>query len=607
MKRKSIKRLFCLLLALMMALAVAACGGSKNGDGGATAPTTAPTAAPAADSGATTESNTATESSATAESSSTADSGAITDSSVAAEGQGTWRTDTTPITFSLYYAQDWGATDWSNDPNTCTGYIVELTGVDLDITTGPDMEPLNLMMASGDYPDLLMTWGRDFKPVLEMIADGALWSVTELADLYDRTFYDNVSQASIKNMSAADGKLYDYVNFSASPELAVEALAKGPDNWREIKEFWSFSVPLVRNDMYHALTAQAPLDLTTPEGFLDALRRAKEMFPTIDGMPMYTVDFGTDTGLIFWHMKDFLGIPLLDENGIWNDHNTHPETLRWLRCWRQAYQEGLISDDVFTDGNAQRQEKYANGQYFFALGGANDVLGWSQSLYDATGKDEASSVYYIPVDAIRSSANTKPLLQCANTNPGTWMSTFITKSCKDPARAIRFMNFIMGEEGQHALRFGREGTNFEYKNGEEFDILNEDGNQVGAFSWQWIWNTPKFRLQFPSGHGSDIPFEPRDAAVKWSIPYLYVTPESEGLYVDGTKYPDLEVKSKLLADAYNEMRARLIRAASDAEFDAIVDEYIALRESQYDYSEIVKVYTEMVKDKRMMIWGTINR
>lgn len=46
-----------------------------------------------------------------------------------------------------------------------------------------------------------------------------------------------------------------------------------------------------------------------------------------------------------------------------------------------------------------------------------------------------------------------------------WTLTLISKQCKDPERAIRFMSYMMSEEGQQDIYLGPEGVTWEEKDG----------------------------------------------------------------------------------------------------------------------------------------------
>src|SRR5450756_475659 len=144
--KRSISRMFCLIMVLAMVLSTAACGG--------TTPAATPAATTAATTAATATTVASSETTATAESAAPASPANIE-----------------PITLSLYVGDYWQ----SNyiDPSWTDPVAKELTkrtGVTLKVTipsSDDDEGAMNVMIASGDLPDLIFrSWGAS-KDALE--------------------------------------------------------------------------------------------------------------------------------------------------------------------------------------------------------------------------------------------------------------------------------------------------------------------------------------------------------------------------------------------------------------------------------------------------------
>ncbi len=72
--------------------------------------------------------------------------------------------------------------------------------------------------------------------------------------------------------------------------------------------------------------------MTTPEGFMNAVRKAAELYPQIDGEPLIPIgahDF-TDTGCVSFdqYLQNFLAIPY-EKDGKFYDRYTDEE---YIRC-----------------------------------------------------------------------------------------------------------------------------------------------------------------------------------------------------------------------------------------------------------------------------------
>ena len=179
-----------------------------------------------------------------------------------------------------------------------------------------------------------------------------------------------------------------------------------------------------------------------------------------------------------------------EEDGKIYDRISNPDYIEWLKTFRQAYQEGLIGIDYLVDSDDQVTEKSNNGAYFCML------REWSgmQEANAILASSENPDSYYIAIDGPANSNGDAPLIF-----PGSldgWMSTFISKDCKDPARAIAFLTYMLSEEGQKDIFLGVEGETYEVVDGkpqltdEMIELMNSDPNtfatQYGLVDTYWM-------------------------------------------------------------------------------------------------------------------------
>ena len=355
MNMKKHIKITCLVVAVAMMMSLFAACGSKKSTGTETANETA----------ASTEATFAT---------------------TAADTRPGWMKDTSPITLDWYVNYSWFSAKWETANSK---YITDKTGVSLNIMvpTGSEAERMNTMIAANQLPDVVTLHWND-TAVKQLESSGLVYPLNELAKKYDPYFFEVASKSSMNWYTREDGNLYGYPNFSV-----------GPDKIKPNSKLMSNQTFLVRKDIYEAIGKP---EMRTPEGFLNALKLAKEKFPTENGKPLIpfaTIEF-TETGA--WELveilQNFLNIPM-EKDGKLYDRITDPEYIRWLKTLRKANEMGLIAKDIFIDKRIQFDEKLKETRYFALLIQHVDIQPTQQEIF---AKDP--NKVYIAIDG---PANTK--------------------------------------------------------------------------------------------------------------------------------------------------------------------------------------------------------
>jgi putative aldouronate transport system substrate-binding protein len=268
-----------------------------------------------------------------------------------------------------------------------------------------------------------------------------------LAEKYDPDFMNVVSKEKLGWWMQPDGKTYGYPNASWSMSDIKNAKTASSN--------YSF---LVRKDIYEALGKP---DMTTPDGFVNALKAAKQKYPTVNGQPLIPVgfaEFGAADGSLGIYLQDLLGIPY-EKDGKVADRRADPEYAKWLKAFRKANELKLISNDVFVDKRQQIEDKMAQSRYFAIMYPWIDAQQPLTSVYE-----RSPDKMYI---SIAGPANSDKSLKPIYPGPGIsgWTLTLITKNCKDPAGALKLAKLMISDKGQELAFLGKEGVTFEKVNG----------------------------------------------------------------------------------------------------------------------------------------------
>lgn len=534
MKSKS-KKMMTLLMAAIMVLSLAACGSNGNANKES-----------ANNKAANTNTQESTEP-------------AVTPS---ADEPG-WKSDTSPITFDWYLNFSWFPNKWGVDPTS--QYVTKKTGVNINfiVPAGNENEKLNTLIASGKLPDFItLGWYED--GVKKMIEGGLVEPLNKLADQYDPYFFKVADPDKLGWYTQPDGNVYGYPNSSSSPK----DYEKYGDTYVSNQTF------VVRKDIYEAIGSP---DMRTPEGFLAALKAAQEKFPEINGQPLIPLGLHEFTAVgndsLEQYLQNFLAIPRQKDGKLYN-RETDPEYVAWLKTLRKANEEGLLAKDIFIDKRAQMEEKIAQGRYFAMLYQRTDFAAQLGTLYQ-----QDPNKIYIAVDGPANSKLDPPTLNGPSISG--WTVTLISKDVKDKARAIKFLSYLMSEEGQKDLYLGEKGVSYDTIDGkdqfkpEAFDLMNKDraafDKQYGSSFTFWMMQNTNITQQWQPES-----VEPYKQLEDWTRGKTVSVSEFD--LIDPLANSDEGIILSKIKDLRSKTLPKLLMAPSDAEFDKIWADYIKKQE-----------------------------
>lgn len=494
-----------------------------------------------------------------------------------------WKSDNAPITFDWYMNFSWFNKKWGGDATA--EYVTKKTGVSINfiVPAGNENEKLNTMIASGKLPDFI-TLGWSEEAVKKMIEGKLVLPLNELADQYDPYFFKVADPAKLGWYTQPDGNIYGYPNASSSPE----------DYKKYGSNFTSNQTFEVRKDMYEAIGSP---DMSTPEGFLNALTLAKEKFPEVNGQPLIPLGLHefSETGnySLEGYLQNFLAIPQQKDGKLY-DRRLDPEYISWLKTFRKANEMGLLSKDIFIDKRPQMEEKIAQGRYFAMLYQRSDFDAQNMSLYQ---KDPNSA--YMAINGPANSKKEPPTLS----GPGIsgWTLTLISKDVKDKKRAIEFLTYLISEEGNKDLFLGEKGVTYDNIDGKDqflpdvVKLLNTDrtafDQKYGASYTYWMLMDTNMNLQWaPPG------VDPQKQMADWTKGKSISMSEFDNL--DPPSTSEEGIAGSKNARNWGKLLPKLLLAKSDAEFDEMWNNYIEDRnKNKQDKIDAYrqKAYEENVK------------
>lgn len=373
--------------------------------------------------------------------------------SVDTQQQETTQESLEPVTFTFYSAD--GLEDTWTDP--VAQMITEKTGVTLKMDYPADSNDnrIELMVATGEYPDFVFAKGS----VSTLIRNDALIDMSDLIDEYGPNIkklygdeYENL------RYSSEDPSIYQLCSDKVQEET-LETSGTAQLQWAVLQEN-QYRVPY------------------TLEEYTQMIRDYMEKYPMINGKPVIGISIVCSD----WHWYTMLSNPSgymngSADNGQWivddekqevyykHAADGQKEYYKWLN---EMYNEGILDPEFATQTHEDFVLKVAEGRVLGLLDEEWDYTGAEISLR-ADGQEEHTYAG-LPVTIDRSVKC--PSLKQQNLAVGWGIG--ITKSCKDPVRAVRFLDWLCSDEAQILLNWGIEGVDYYYDENGKRCITEED-------------------------------------------------------------------------------------------------------------------------------------
>ena len=184
-----------------------------------------------------------------------------------------WTRDTSPVTLNVYYnisADDGTASEcWGSDPVSLQ-WIAD-TGVNINLETAVDDNDtqLNMRIANRQYPDILIC-KQDWSMLNSLVKNGVILKLNDLQEAAAPGFI-------ARNMGA-NSVLTVRERFQTTDVYGFPLSSLKPEDLKNPDLSTCESGIMVLKSVYEAIGEP---DMTTIDGFLNALRLVKEKYPDL--------------------------------------------------------------------------------------------------------------------------------------------------------------------------------------------------------------------------------------------------------------------------------------------------------------------------------------
>lgn len=485
-----------------------------------------------------TTSSTATAVSSTAESvSSTAGSTAVSSTDETASGDEawdsadlSWKKNTDPVTMECYIDFDWYSVDtWGKD--AISQYITELTGVTLDVTKASDSNQLMVLLASDSLPELIFETNQYSR----FMDEDKCYTYTELIEEYCPEFMDLIDPVEIvNNTMQGGGKMFTLrSHYASQSDVEDPRYTYSPgDAGLHINE-------TIMEELGNP-------SLESVEDFLSIMASVKEKYPDLIPYiphPSWAnpfceyFGFTSATAISYDGDQAFIGM-------------SDPGFKDWLQFMNTMMTSGYMSAEAYAYEPEQFFQICQSGSAFscsYNTGYCDDI----NKAFDEGGIEG----HFIPVTTALTHDGENDF-QPLDYSTG-WAYFFISKNCKNPDRAIQFVEFLKSPFGDHLTQWGIEGEQY---------TLTEDGllqrpegfadltaQETGVSAWYFMAsglgeavNTASTRLSAPDySQGQDLREFRKEYYVRQPA-LAFTTPQADtDEYTIYTKLVDLWTNSQV--------------------------------------------------------------
>ncbi|OPJ56612.1 ABC transporter substrate-binding protein [Clostridium oryzae] len=499
--------------------------------------------------------------------------------------------------------------------NTTVGKkITKLTGVTLkcDYLVGSDEKTkAGLMTASGDYPDLLNPHNElaDFRDA------GALVPLEGYIKKYGKNikkYYGN----DLEKMKDADGHIY-----SLSPGRISNTAIYPNSGFHLVND-------LLKEDGYPKVTEL--------NDYFNKIEAYVKEHPTYKGKPTigFTAETDTARNYVLTNAPAYLaGYPNTGNriiskqpDGTYKAKNFYLTNYAhdYFQKLNEEWNKGMLDPEMFTQNYDAYKAKLTSGRvvgFYDERWQFQDCINAleQQKMYDRM-------FFAMPVTFEGVKNNSYGGINVTSVQPGLC----ITKKCKDPVAAFKFLDAMCGDQIQKLVEWGQKGIDYEvdkngkmYKNAEQIKRMDDTayGEKSGVGQW-WQFPHPNFGKNSKYADGNLVspqdtdeyiaskykPYE-KEVAKAYKIKNLadLVAPAINSPFGYGwditipQNKKDVQIAQQKAGDIAKAYMSKLITAKPSAYENVWKDYSARMKAAKYDNADS---YITQVVNQRIKDWGT---
>ncbi|MEK4979482.1 MULTISPECIES: ABC transporter substrate-binding protein [Bacillales] len=375
--------------------------------------------------------------------------------------------DLKPVTIT-YFSADSNA-NWASMQDAVGKKLTETTGVTIQAEFAVDgsNQKLPLMVASGEYPDLVFAKGD----ANLFVDSGAFIDLTDLIEEH------------APNLKKLYGDYMNRLKWSNEDESIYVLPTLNAVDHQQLDAGGNFHI------QHEVLKELGYPEIKTVKDFEKALKDYYEKHPTIDGQPTIPLTLNADGWRFMISVTDaaVIATGLSGDGEYYVDPETYeaklhyrrPEDKEYFRWLNHLNATGILDNETFVQKTDQYEAKIASGRVLGVIDADWGFGNPTNALRTAGKENRTYARFPIQLDETTKDASFQNAGYAAGWGVG------ITTSAKDPVRIIKFLDYLASEEGQILMNWGIEGEHYNVKDGKRVipeDVQDRKVNDNASFT-----------------------------------------------------------------------------------------------------------------------------
>ncbi|WP_409345943.1 hypothetical protein [Paenibacillus sp. MBLB4367] len=329
--------------------------------------------------------------------------------------------------------------------------IEEKTNIKINLKVYSDVEKVNLMFSSRDYPDIMLRMDPTPQAISDAVEAKDIVNVDSLLKYAPNWGKFLESNPDLKQQALMqDGKLYGF------PFAQIDEYSYG------LRDQW-----FINRKWLDELGLKIP---TTTEEFKNVLMAFKEnagkgSIPK--NVTPYYIQYGNSIGGQFDLYASFWvytspGTYFIVEDGKFKSQATNPDLKEPIRYLADLYKNGLIVPEAFTDDW---------GKYTAAIS-SNPPIAGSMTSYNDQSAGYTDGKWWYPMAPLKSPNGKDPIIR--RQNRSIWPRNFVIfKNNKYPVASARLADMLAEPDWSMTMNYGKEGVAWTKTNDGKYQLTNQ--------------------------------------------------------------------------------------------------------------------------------------
>lgn len=318
--------------------------------------------------------------------------------------------------------------------------------VEYQIPSGTPLEQFNLLIASGEYPDIIAyDWFTCYGNPAKAIEDKLIIPLNDVFEKYapNVTKWLEINGDRTKSYKDDNGRYYGFMGLSDPRVENAESMSlfQGPILRSDLLEKFGLERPETIDEWYNMLTTFKNNGIKSP-----LVLEGKAL--SITNSAYSTFVFGAFNTAYDYYIGD---------DGKMKYGPVEPEFKEALKIYNQWYKEGLLDQEFASTDGSLLERKMTDGSAGATIGYVSRLSKWDV--------ESAEEFEFAGGQYPTKNKGEIPEFGQLGTNNGNGTYAAITTQCDNIELAAKYLDYAYTDEGINLFNYGIEGETYDMVNG----------------------------------------------------------------------------------------------------------------------------------------------